>query len=47
VGEYGFVLRDPIILPKPVPFKGMLGFFDVPDFGETEHPSPFPTGVEA
>lgn len=30
VGEYGFVLRD----PKPLPFtpwKGQLGFFDVPD----------------
>lgn len=31
VGAYGFVLRDPITLPKPVPFKGALGFFDVPD----------------
>ena len=31
VGEYGFVLRDPIILPEPIPFKGALGFFDVPD----------------
>jgi hypothetical protein len=46
-GEHGLVLRDPIALPTPIPFKGMLGFFDVPDFGETEHPSPFPTGVEA
>jgi hypothetical protein len=29
VGEYGFVLRD----PRPIefiPFKGQLGFFDVP-----------------
>jgi hypothetical protein len=32
VGPYGFVLRNPVILPKPVPFKGMLGFFDVPDW---------------
>ena len=31
VGKYGFLLRDPIILPKPIPFKGALGFFDVPD----------------
>ena len=29
VGEYGFVLRDPIILPFR-PFRGALGFFDVP-----------------
>lgn len=31
VGEYGFVLRNPVTLPKPVPFKGALGFFEVPD----------------
>lgn len=31
VGRYGFVLRDPVALPKPIPFKGALGFFDVPD----------------
>jgi len=31
VGAYGFVLRNPIALPKPIPFKGALGFFDVPD----------------
>ena len=47
VGKYGFVLRDPIFLNKPVPFKGALGLFDVPDSRETEYPSPFPTGVEA
>lgn len=29
-GDYGFVLRDPKALPF-VPFKGMLGFFGVPD----------------
>ncbi len=29
VGEYGFVLRDPQPLPF-MPFKGQLGFFDVP-----------------
>jgi hypothetical protein len=28
-GRYGFVLRDPKPLPFR-PFKGMLGFFDVP-----------------
>jgi hypothetical protein len=31
VGEYGFVLRNPISLPVPVPLKGALGLFDVPD----------------
>jgi hypothetical protein len=31
VGKFGFVLRDPIALPKPIPFKGALGFFDVDD----------------
>lgn len=30
VGEYGFVLRDPKWLPF-VPWKGQLGFFDVPE----------------
>ena len=31
VGKFGFVLRHPVIYMKPVPFKGALGFFDVPD----------------
>ena len=30
VGEFGFALRDPQPLPF-VPWKGQLGFFDVPD----------------
>jgi len=29
VGKFGFVLGDPVALPKPIPFKGALGFFDV------------------
>lgn len=29
-GRYGFVLRDPKPLPF-IPYKGKLGFFDVPD----------------
>jgi hypothetical protein len=29
VGDYGFVLRDPQVLPF-TPWKGRLGFFDVP-----------------
>lgn len=32
VGEFGFVLRDPRPLPF-IPFKGSLGFFDVPGVG--------------
>jgi len=30
-GKFGFVLRNPLILPSPFPFKGALGFFNVPD----------------
>lgn len=30
-GKYGFVLRNPVIFAQPIPFKGMLGFFEVPD----------------
>ena len=30
-GPLGIVVRDPIMLPRLIPFKGMLGFFDVPD----------------
>lgn len=33
MGEYGFMLRDPQPLPFR-PWKGQLGFFDVPDEGE-------------
>ena len=31
VGKFGFVLRHPVIYRKPIPFKGALGFFDVPN----------------
>lgn len=31
-GPYGFVLRNPIVLPFR-PYRGALGFFDVPDIG--------------
>ena len=31
VGELGIVMRNPIVLPKLLPYKGMLGFFNVPD----------------
>ena len=30
-GKFGFVLADRVCFPKPIPFKGALGFFDVPD----------------
>lgn len=30
-GEYGFVLRNPVAFERPVPFRGALGFFEVPD----------------
>jgi hypothetical protein len=30
MGRYGFVLRDPVVLPFRE-FRGQLGFFDVPD----------------
>jgi hypothetical protein len=30
-GKYGFVLRNPVAFECQVPFKGALGFFDVPD----------------
>jgi hypothetical protein len=30
VGEYGFVLRDPVVLPFR-PYRGELGFFEVRD----------------
>jgi len=31
VGKYGFLLREPVAFEKPIPFKGALGFFEVPD----------------
>jgi hypothetical protein len=30
-GKYGFVLANPIALPSPIPYKGQLGFFEVPE----------------
>ncbi|MBN9529764.1 MAG: hypothetical protein J0H82_26390 [Alphaproteobacteria bacterium] len=40
-GPVGFVLRDPVVLSRPIPCKGALGFFRVPasvlaDFEATE-----------
>lgn len=36
-GRFGFVLRNVIALPEPIPFKGALGFFDVPDHLLRQH----------
>jgi hypothetical protein len=30
-GKYGFVLANPVAFDRPIPCKGALGFFDVPD----------------
>ena len=30
-GEYGFALRKPVAFEKPIPFRGALGFFNIPD----------------
>lgn len=30
-GRYGFVLKNPVPFAKPIPLKGALGFFEVPD----------------
>ena len=29
VGPYGFILQNPILYDKPIPYKGRLGFFEV------------------
>ena len=28
-GPYGFVLSDPVLYKKPIPYRGQLGFFEV------------------
>jgi hypothetical protein len=30
-GDYGFALAKPVAFAHPIPFKGALGLFDVPD----------------
>lgn len=30
VGDYGFLLRKPMVLKSPIPVKGALGFWDLP-----------------
>lgn len=29
IGKYGFVLANPVLYEKPIPYKGQLGFFEV------------------
>ena len=29
VGKYGFVLANPVLYEKPIPYRGALGFFEV------------------
>jgi hypothetical protein len=33
VGPYGFTLANPVLYDKPIPCRGMLGFFE-PDLKE-------------
>ena len=30
-GPYGWVIENPVRYDKPIPYKGQLGFFEVPD----------------
>lgn len=30
-GQYGYTLESPVMFSKPVPYRGALGFFEVPD----------------
>ncbi len=29
IGPYGFILANPVLYDKPIPYKGQLGFFEV------------------
>lgn len=40
VGPYGFNLRNPVPLRVPVPYRGALGFFEVPDHLVANQPHP-------
>jgi hypothetical protein len=42
-GDYGFVLKNPIAFEKPIPFKGALGFFEVPNEITATVPNLIPT----
>lgn len=30
-GPYGYVFENPVLFRNPIPYKGMLGLFNVPD----------------
>lgn len=30
-GKHGFVLRNPEVFARPIPYRGQLGFFEVPE----------------
>jgi len=30
-GKYGFQLQNPVAFARPIPYRGQLGFFEVPD----------------
>lgn len=47
VGKHGLVLANPVALAKPIPFKGALGFFEVPDGIEDWDTPGFAEGHEA
>ena len=46
-GEYGFVLANPVAFMNPIPVKGALGFFEIPDalLDGVEHEA-FPVGTD-
>ena len=35
-GTYGFVLRNPVMLEKPIPIRGALGLWTLPEEAERE-----------
>lgn len=37
IGRVGWLLRDPVAFPTPMPWKGAQGLFDVPDDQVLEH----------
>lgn len=39
-GKYGFVLENPVVFECPIPCRGALGFFEVPDNLAIEHRGP-------
>jgi len=54
-GEYGFLVEDGVLYEKPIPYRGRLGFFEVPlppnatmlvtERGKVERPGSPPQGL--